>query len=143
MCVCVLSRCVWLCVTLWTLFTGILQARILEWVALLQGIFPNQGSDLCLLHLLHWQARATWEAVYEAIIVSLFKVLIYMHIFHLPYWYHNQYCHEYLDVCAWAGASQQCRARTGSSGLLDSPVPNFFERWCYCLHNDCSSFNCG
>ena len=24
--------------------------------ALLQGIFPTQGSKLCLLHLLHWQA---------------------------------------------------------------------------------------
>ena len=24
--------------------------------ALLQGIFPTQGSDLCLLHLLRWQA---------------------------------------------------------------------------------------
>ena len=23
---------------------------------LLQGIFPTQGSNLCLLHLLHWQA---------------------------------------------------------------------------------------
>ena len=23
--------------------------------ALLQGIFPTQGSHLCLLHLLHWQ----------------------------------------------------------------------------------------
>ena len=22
--------------------------------ALLQGIFPTQGSNLCLLHLLHW-----------------------------------------------------------------------------------------
>ena len=35
---------------------GILQARILEWVAmpsLLQGIFPTQGSNQ---HLLHWQA---------------------------------------------------------------------------------------
>ena len=35
---------------------GILQARILEWVAilvfLLQGILPTQGSNLCLLH---WQ----------------------------------------------------------------------------------------
>ena len=30
---------------------GILQARILEWVAfLLQGIFPTQGLNLCLLH---------------------------------------------------------------------------------------------
>ena len=36
---------------------GILQARILEWVGyfLLQGIFPNQGSNPCLLHLLYWQ----------------------------------------------------------------------------------------
>ena len=24
--------------------------------ALFQGIFPTQGSNLCLLHLLHWQA---------------------------------------------------------------------------------------
>ena len=34
--------------------------------ALLQGIFPTQGSNPCLLHLLHWQAgslplHATWE----------------------------------------------------------------------------------
>ena len=31
---------------------GILQARVLEWVAifLLQGIFPTQGSNLGLLH---------------------------------------------------------------------------------------------
>ena len=34
---------------------GILQARILEWVALLQGIFPNQGLNPHLLSLLHWQ----------------------------------------------------------------------------------------
>ena len=37
---------------------GIIQARILEWVAifLLQGIFPTQRSNLHLLWLLHWQA---------------------------------------------------------------------------------------
>ena len=29
---------------------GILQARILGWVALLQGIFPTQGLNPCLLH---------------------------------------------------------------------------------------------
>ena len=35
---------------------GILPARILEWVAVpLQGIFPTQGSNPHLLHLLHWQ----------------------------------------------------------------------------------------
>ena len=34
---------------------GILQARILEWVAMpsLQAIFPNQRLNQCLLHLLH------------------------------------------------------------------------------------------
>ena len=33
---------------------GIFQARMLEWVAIsLQGIFPTQGSNPCLLH---WQA---------------------------------------------------------------------------------------
>ena len=36
---------------------GILQARILEWVAMLssRGIFPTQGSNPFLLSLLHWQ----------------------------------------------------------------------------------------
>ena len=34
---------------------GILQARILEWVAMPSSreIFPNQGLNLCLLYLLH------------------------------------------------------------------------------------------
>ena len=36
---------------------GILQARILEWVAIPPpGDLPTQGWNLCLLHLLHWQA---------------------------------------------------------------------------------------
>ena len=39
---------------------GILQARILEWVAMPssreEGIFPTQGLNLHLLHLLHRQA---------------------------------------------------------------------------------------
>ena len=37
---------------------GILQARILEWVAMpsSMGIFLTQGSNLSLLCLLHWQA---------------------------------------------------------------------------------------
>ena len=36
---------------------GVLQARVLEWGAifLLQRIFPTQGSNPHLLHLLHWQ----------------------------------------------------------------------------------------
>ena len=51
-----------LCPTLWprgSSIHGILQARILEWVAfLLQGIFPIQGSNLRPLCLLHWQTRS-------------------------------------------------------------------------------------
>ena len=36
---------------------GILQARILEWVAMpFQGIFLTQGSNSSLLCLLHWQS---------------------------------------------------------------------------------------
>ena len=37
---------------------GLLQARILEWVATRssRGIFPTQGLYPCLLGLLHWQA---------------------------------------------------------------------------------------
>ena len=38
----------------------IFQARTLEWVAIssLQGIFPTQGSNPCLLRLLHWQVSS-------------------------------------------------------------------------------------
>ena len=37
------------------LSTGICKAKKLEWIAMpfLQGIFPTQGSNLSLLHVLH------------------------------------------------------------------------------------------
>ena len=35
---------------------GILQARMLEWAARLQGIFPTHRLNPHLLHLLRWQA---------------------------------------------------------------------------------------
>ena len=40
---------------------GILQARILEWIAILvlQGVFLIQGLNLCLLYLLHWRAGSS------------------------------------------------------------------------------------
>ena len=39
---------------------GIFQARILEWVAIsfFREIFLTQGSNPCLLSLLHWQANS-------------------------------------------------------------------------------------
>ena len=66
--VCMLSR-VLLSATPWTvahqvpLVHGIFQVRILEWVAmfLLQGIFPIQGLNPCILCLRHWQAASTTE----------------------------------------------------------------------------------
>ena len=41
---------------------GILQARILEWSAIFSswGVFPTQGSNLCLLWLLQW-----WQMLYH------------------------------------------------------------------------------
>ena len=46
---------------------GILQAKILEWIVLFQGIFPTQGSNLHLVHLPALAGRffitsAAWEA---------------------------------------------------------------------------------
>ena len=35
---------------------GLSPKSILDCHFLFQGIFPTQGSNLCLLHLLHWQA---------------------------------------------------------------------------------------
>ena len=56
--------------TPWTIYSlpgssvlGIFQARILQWVGhfLLQGIFPTQGLNPCLLCLLHWQVVSLAE----------------------------------------------------------------------------------
>ena len=77
--VCVLSRFshVRLFATPWMaahqapLSMGILQARILESAALLQGIFPTQGSNLCLPWLMHCRQmvyhRATGETLRAAV----------------------------------------------------------------------------
>ena len=61
----------WLFATLWTVASvhGVLQARTLEWVAIiLQGIFPIQGSNLglqhcrqILYHLSHQGSPWTWN----------------------------------------------------------------------------------
>ena len=47
---------------------GILQARILEWVAMpsSRGSSPTQGSKLYLLCLLHWQAGSSPRALPQA-----------------------------------------------------------------------------
>ena len=54
---------------------GILQARILEWVALLEGIFPIQGSSpLSLILALaggFFTTSPTWEAPHSATFMHL------------------------------------------------------------------------
>ena len=45
------------CVTLWTGHPG--KNAGVGCHALLQGIFASQGSNLCLLHLLHWQVGSS------------------------------------------------------------------------------------
>ena len=62
---------------------GILQARILEWVAVPSSrrVFLIQGSNLSLFHLLNWQASSlplvlpgkSIEGCYTVIIVIVFK----------------------------------------------------------------------
>ena len=54
---------------------GILQARILEWVAISfsRGIFLTQGSNL---HLLHWQADSSPLSLLE----NCFYILIYFKV---------------------------------------------------------------
>ena len=69
---------------------GILQARILEWVAIsfVQGIFPTQGSNP---HLLHWQAdslplsqqgslRDTCDSVRSRRLQRLFALGLYLEV---------------------------------------------------------------
>ena len=74
-CVCVLSR-VWLSATLWTVH-GIIQARILEWVAISYYRGSSQlrdqthGSCIGIQILYHW---ATWEA----------QDRVYFSRFHVP-----------------------------------------------------------
>ena len=62
---CVLSHfsCVWLFETLWTVAARLLcpwdspgKSSGVGGLFLLQGIFPTQGSNPYLLHVLHWQA---------------------------------------------------------------------------------------
>ena len=80
---------------------GILQERILEWEeghAVLQGIFPIQGSNLCFLRLLHWQAGSlpltppgkpehthTYKLTYVTHFLLYIYLVIYMYISYMLY----------------------------------------------------------
>ena len=85
-----------LCLTLWYLTDctlsgssvhGALQARTATGMGchfLLQGIFPTQGSKLCLLHLLHWQfiildSKQTFPLFQEDAIFIFQGWLLYRH----------------------------------------------------------------
>ena len=77
--ICICAKSLQLCLTLCNAMyrsppgssvPGIFQVRNtgLGFCTFFQGIFPTQELNLCLLHLLNWQAvslpRATWEALY-------------------------------------------------------------------------------
>ena len=80
-----LSR-VWLFVTPWTvahqahLFMGILQAKILEWVAMpsSRGIFPTQGLNLVLLHY-RW---IFYQLSYHKSLITLYIYIIIIKLFY-------------------------------------------------------------
>ena len=58
---------------------GILQARILEWVSMpsSRGIFPTQGPNPCLLHLLQWQVGSLPRALPGKPIYILLQILFH------------------------------------------------------------------
>ena len=61
---------------------GILQARILEWVAMSssRGVFPTQGLNLCLLCPLltgrFFTTSTTWEAPFNSLLLLLLLLLL-------------------------------------------------------------------
>ena len=74
---------------------GILQARILEWVAMpsSRGIFPTQGSNPSLLCLLHWQTGSLPPAPPGKPIFFL-----YYHVHVLYIIYHLQSCYHFIQL---------------------------------------------
>ena len=89
-CVCCRFSCVWLFMTLWTvahqapLSMGILQARVLEWVALLSSKGASGLEDWTYVSpLLHWQAGssplvAPWKPLTPAWSLFIYLFLIYL-----------------------------------------------------------------
>ena len=103
-CVCVLSHFsrVWLCDPRGnppgSSVYGIFQARLLEWLSCPSpGIFLTQGSDACLLHLLHrrWilYHLATREACHEHIWCLLHFSIIF---WFLTFWYDQKFSSSYI-----------------------------------------------
>ena len=75
---------------------GISQARILEQVAICTlGIFPTQGLNPCLLHLLHWQADSQLLSRLGSL-----KHLYFTNI--LPVW-PNNYWEKYASSLLYDG----------------------------------------
>ena len=80
---------------------GILQARILEWVALLQGIFPTQGSNWGLLYcrqILYCLSEWEFTNFYLEMVwllnksFSLYVWNIYKFYFYFTFWIQLAFC---------------------------------------------------
>ena len=53
--------------------------------ALLQGIFPTQGSNLSLLYLLHWQVGSLpLEPPGKPIHILIYMLFTYFRVYYLP-----------------------------------------------------------
>ena len=66
---------------------GFFLARILEWsYFLLQGMLPTQGSNLCLLNLLHWQAGSPNCMLYQTFAFGFWWMLLYTIMHNEIFW---------------------------------------------------------
>ena len=98
---------------------GILQARILEasGPALLQGIFPTQGSNPGFLHLLHWQAGSL-PLAYPSVSQWAFQagsVSLTCH-HHFVFWCRLKKMQTWeLQVKFYLGQNENCRPEGSSS----------------------------
>ena len=90
---CVLSQfcCIWLFATLWT----VAHRLLCPWDSpgkstgvgrhfLLHGIFPTQGSNPCLLHLLHWQMGSLPLAPPGKHFIQIFGALVFILAWIIP-----------------------------------------------------------
>ena len=104
---------------------GILQARILEWIAMpsSRGLSqPGDQSNQCLLRRLHWQADSLPLAPTRKPIIH------YMKYYFLSSYSVQSLCHVRLFATPWTAAHQ---ASLSSPTARVHPNPCPLSRWCH------------
>ena len=75
---------------------------------LLQGIFPIQGSNLCFLHLLHWQADFLWLCLLGSLHFQIGEnKTVFIENFLIPVFHLGNPVH----VSTWWLSSNSCKVR--------------------------------